>query len=78
MKRYSQGLTLVADEEIIRQYVEVHSHVWPEVIVGRREVGILDMQIYLHGRDLFLIMDTEYEFVFAKDMSRLATLSRQA
>lgn len=34
MKRYCQRLTLVEDEEMIRQLVEVHSHVWPEVIAG--------------------------------------------
>lgn len=78
MKRYCQRLTLVDDEEMIRQYVEVHSHVWPEVIAGQREVGILDMQIYRHGRDLFMIMDTVDEFDFAIDMARLATLPRQA
>ncbi len=78
MKRYSQRLSLVDDVEMIRQYVEVHAHVWPEVIAGQREVGILDMQIYRHGRDLFMIMDTVDEFDFVKDMARLATLPRQA
>ena len=34
MKNYRQGLTLVDDGEMIRQYVEVHAHVWPEVIAG--------------------------------------------
>lgn len=34
MKRYCQRLSLVDDEEMIRQYVEVHAHVWPEVIAG--------------------------------------------
>jgi L-rhamnose mutarotase len=78
MKRYCQRLSLVDDVEMIRQYVEVHAHVWPEVIAGQREVGILDMQIYRHGRDLFMIMDTVDEFDFVKDMARLATLPRQA
>ena len=41
---YCQRLTLVDDVEMIRQYVEVHSHVWPEVIAGQREVGILDIR----------------------------------
>lgn len=48
MKRYCQRLSLVDDEEMIRQYVEDHSHVWPEVVAGQREVGILDMQIDKH------------------------------
>lgn len=78
MKRFCQTLTLVNDEEMIAKYVEAHSHVWPEVIQGQREVGILDMQIYRKGRSLFMIMDTVDEFDFARDMARLATFPRQA
>lgn len=78
MKRYCQTLTLVDDEEMIAKYVEVHAHVWPEVIAGQREVGIVDMQIYRRGRSLFMIMDTVDEFDFGRDMARLATLPRQA
>ncbi len=78
MKRYCQTLTLVDDEEMIAKYVEVHAHVWPEIIQGQREVGILDMQIYRKDRRLFMIMDTVDEFDFARDMALLATLPRQA
>ena len=78
MKRYCQTLTLVDDEEMIRKYVLVHSQVWPEIIQGQREVGILKMQIYRHGRSLFMIMDTVDDFDFECDMARLATLPRQA
>ena len=78
MKRYCQTLTLVDDEDMIAKYVEVHAHVWPEVIAGQREVGILDMQIYRRGRSLFMIMDTADNFDFERDMARLATLPRQA
>jgi len=76
MKRYCQTLTLVDDEALIAKYVEAHAHVWPEVIQGQREVGILDMQIYRRGRSLFMIMDTVDDF--ERDMARLATLPRQA
>ena len=78
MKRYCQTLTLVDDEEMIAKYVEAHAHVWPEIIAGQREVGILDMQIYRKGRSLFMIMDVKDDFDFEKDMARLATLPRQA
>ena len=77
MKRYCQTLTLVDDEAMIAKYVEAHAHVWPEIIEGQRQVGILDMQIYRHGRSLFMIMDTMDEFDFVRDMARLATLPRQ-
>lgn len=78
MKRFCQTLTLVDDEELIAKYVEAHAHVWPEIIEGQREVGILDMQIYRHGRLLFMIMDTVDNFDFVRDMARLARLPRQA
>lgn len=78
MKRYCQTLTLVDDEQMIAKYVEAHAHVWPEVIEGQREVGILDMQIYRKDRNLFMIMDTVDDFDFQRDMTLLATLPRQA
>ena len=78
MKRYCQTLTLVDNPELIEQYVEVHKHVWPEIIAGQREVGIVDMQIYRKDRHLFMIMDTVDHFNFERDMARLATLPRQA
>lgn len=78
MKRYCQYLTLVDNEEMIAKYVAVHKNVWPEIIEGQRAVGILDMQIYRYGRNLFMIMDTIDDFDFVRDMARLATLPRQA
>ena len=78
MKRYCQTLTLVENERMIAKYVEAHAHVWPEIIEGQREVGILNMQIYRKDRSLFMIMDTVDDFDFEHDMARLATLPRQA
>lgn len=78
MKRYCQTLTLVDNPEMIEKYVEAHKHVWPEVIQGQREVGIVDMQIYRRDCNLFMIMDTADDFNFERDMARLATLPRQA
>ncbi len=78
MKRYCQTLKLVDDSELIARYVEAHSHVWPEIIAGQHNVGILSMQIYRHDRLLFMIMDTVDDFDFERDMARLATLPRQA
>lgn len=78
MKRYCQTLTLVDDPEMVAKYVDAHAHVWPEIVQGQREVGILDMQIYRKGCNLFMIMDTVDEFDFERDMAKLATLPRQA
>ena len=78
MKRYCQTLSLVNDPELIQKYVEVHSHVWPEIIEGQRQVGILDMQIFIKDNLLFMICDTVDDFDWQRDMARLATLPRQA
>lgn len=78
MKRYCQTLTLVDNEEMIANYVEAHAHVWPEIIEGQRQVGIIDMQIYRRGLSVFMICDTIDEFDWERDMKRLAALPRQA
>ena len=77
MKRYCQTLELYNDPELIAGYIEEHRHVWKEIKDGIREVGILDMQIYIHGTHLFMIVDTTDEFDWVKDIERLATLPRQ-
>ena len=61
MKRYCQTLELYDDKELIEAYVAEHAHVWEEVKAGIREVGITDMQIYIDGNRLFMIMDTTDE-----------------
>lgn len=78
MKRYCQTLELVDDPVLIEKYCEVHAHVWPEIIAGQREVGILDMQIYRKGTHLFMICDTIDDFDWERDMLRLSKLPRQA
>lgn len=78
MKRYCQTLELYDDPTLIAAYVAEHQHVWKEIKEGIRAVGILDMQIYIHGTRLFMIMDTTDEFDWEKDNARLATLPRQA
>ncbi len=78
MKRYCQALELKDDPVLIEKYCEVHRHVWPEVINGQREVGITGMEIYISGRQLFMIMETVDDFDFERDMARLAELPRQA
>ena len=78
MKRYCQTLELRDDPELIEKYVEVHAHVWPEIIEGQHAVGILSMEIYRRGRQLFMIVDTVDDFDWDRDMARLALLPRQA
>lgn len=78
MKRYCQILKLKEDPELIREYVKAHQEVWPEIKKGIREVGISDMEIYIHGNTLFMIVETVDDFDWIKDNQRLSTLPRQA
>lgn len=78
MKRYCQTLALRNDPALIHQYIQEHSQVWAEIQEGIRQVGILDMQIYIHENLLFMIVDTVDDFDWVKDNERLAKLPRQA
>lgn len=78
-KRYCKILTLKNDSELIQQYKEVHGidKAWPEITNGMKEVGIIDMEIYIHGNTLFMIMDTVAEFDHEKAMIELSSKPRQ-
>ena len=79
-KRFVQTLTLNSDEEARREYIKWHSqeYNWKEVRDGIREVGILEMEIYILGNMLVMIVDTPADFDWDKAMDKLATLPRQA
>lgn len=78
-KRYCKILTLKDDPELIKQYKNVHgiNNAWPEITQGMKDVGIIDMEIYIHGNILFMIMDTTADFDHEKAMTALATKPRQ-
>ncbi len=78
-KRYCKTLQLEDDPELIEKYREAHGigQVWREIQQGMKEVGILDMEIYIHGTTLFMIMDTVADFDHEKAMRQLATKPRQ-
>src|SRR3990172_1153291 len=78
-KRFCKTLELNNDPVLIEDYKKAHakSGVWPEITRGMREVGIVDMEIYLFGTRLFMIMDTVPGFDHEKAMSELAKKPRQ-
>ena len=76
--RIVQTLKLRDDPALITEYVEVHANVWPEVKAGIREVGITNMEIFLNGSTLFMIIDTMEPFDREAAFAKLATLPRQA
>lgn len=62
VKRYCRTLDLRNDPELIAEYRRRHSreNIWPEVMAGIREVGILEMEIYILGTRLFMIVETRW------------------
>ncbi|NDV78097.1 L-rhamnose mutarotase [Dysgonomonas sp. 511] len=79
-KKYCQTLDLKDDPKLIEEYIKRHSKEehWPVIREGIREVGILEMEIYLFGNCLFMIVETPLDFDWDDAFSRLATLPKQA
>ena len=80
IKRYCKTLSLKDDPKLIEDYKKVHAPdaAWPEITQGMKDVGIIDMEIYIYGTRLFMIMDTVADFNHDKAMTELATKPRQS
>ena len=66
MKRYSLALDLKDDTQLIKEYKAYHKEVWPEIIKSIKDAGIIDLEIYITGNRLFMIMETDDLFSFAR------------
>ena len=79
-KRFCKTIELQNDPQLMEEYKKVHAHgnTWPEINQGMKEVGILDMEIYIFGSRLFMIMDTVPDFNHEKAMAELAAKPRQS
>ena len=79
-KRYVQILDISNDPELIHKYCHCHSQevFWPEIQEGQKQVGILEMEIYILGTRLVMIVDAPEDFDWKSAMDKLATLPRQA
>jgi L-rhamnose mutarotase len=79
-KRYVQTLDLRDDPDMINEYRKWHSEEchWKEIREGIKAVGILEMEIYILGTRLVMIVDTPEDFDWQTAMDKLSTLPRQA
>ena len=80
VKRYVQFLEITDDPELMAQYRYWLSeeHHWQEIREGIRAVGILEMELYMLGNKLVMIVDAPADFNWQEAMNRLSTLPRQA
>lgn len=79
VKRYVQTMDLKDDPSLIAEYRQRHSEAeaWKEILDGIRSVGILEMELYILGTRLVMIVETPLDFNWDEAMARLATLPRQ-
>ncbi len=79
VKRYCQTLDLKENPELIERYKYLHSSEasWKDIRDGIRQVRILEMEIYIIGSRLFMVVETPLDFNWDESMAKLATLPRQ-
>lgn len=78
-KRFCQTLDLRDDPELIATYRKLHSEggIWPEILQGIKDVGILEMEIYLLGTRLFMIVELPASLEWDDVMRRMGEQPRQ-
>lgn len=63
-QRYCFTLDLKNDADLIAEYRKYHETIWPEITKSLRDSGIEDMEIYLLGTRMFMIMEVSKSFSF--------------
>ena len=61
-RRYCFTLDLTDDPGLIAEYKRHHQAIWPEITRSIRDAGIEDMEIYLLGTRLFMIVEAGPDF----------------
>ena len=77
--RIVMTLEIVNDLLLKEEYISIHrsENFWPQVIDNMKTIGIHDMELYLHGYQAFLIMDTRPGFDLTKDGEKWAKLPKE-
>jgi L-rhamnose mutarotase len=63
-RRFCLTLDLKDDPNLIEEYKRYHHKVWPEITRCIKDSGIEDMEIYLRGTRMFMIMEVNDSFSF--------------
>jgi L-rhamnose mutarotase len=61
-RRFCLTLDLKNDPALIAEYRRYHEKIWPEITQSIRDSGIEDMEIYLLGTRMFMIMEVNERF----------------
>lgn len=65
-KRYCLTLDLKDDPKLIAEYKRYHKKIWPEITKSIRDAGIVDLEIYLRGTRMFMVMEVGERFSFER------------
>jgi L-rhamnose mutarotase len=63
-RRYCLTLDLKADPLLMVEYKRYHEKIWPEITRSIKDAGIEDMEIYLLGPRMFMVMEVNEKFSF--------------
>jgi L-rhamnose mutarotase len=63
-RRFCLALDLKDDPTLITDYKRHHEKIWPEIAASIRDSGIVDLEIYLLGTRLFMIMEVNESYSF--------------
>lgn len=63
-RRYCLTLDLKDDPKLIAEYRRYHEKIWPEITKSIKDAGVRDMEIYLLGTRMFLVMEVGKRFSF--------------
>jgi L-rhamnose mutarotase len=63
-RRFCLTLDLKDDPALIAEYKRYHEKIWPEITKSIRDSGIENMEIYLLGTRMFMVMEVNESFSF--------------
>jgi L-rhamnose mutarotase len=63
-RRFCFALDLKNDPALIAEYRKYHEKIWPEITQSLKGSGIEDLEIYLLGTRMFMIMEVNQNFSF--------------
>jgi L-rhamnose mutarotase len=63
-RRYCLTLDLKDDPKLIAEYKKYHEKIWPEITESLKESGIVDLEIYLLGTRMAMVLEVNERFSF--------------
>lgn len=78
-KRWVQTMDLRDDSKLIAEYRLRHSEgqIWPEILQGIHDCGLLEMEIYILGTRLVMICEGPADLDWDEAMAKMAAGPRQ-